>query len=744
LEHALPPQAAEEDGFGVLMDGFAVHQYPKSRLLEHLESLSPAVKGVLKGSFGGVGRICRYNSDMSVYLHDIPLPEAKARLQHALEEAGQWHVLGIETISLDENAIGRVLAEPVWARISSPHYHSSAMDGFAVRAADTVGAQPSDPITLKSGSGTCYLDTGDALPEGFDAVIPIENVESINEHGEIMQAIRLPAAIRIRAAVTPWSHVRPLGEDIVQTQLVIPAGQVLRPVDLGAIAAAGHSNIRVARRPRVAILPTGSELVPIASDPSADSTQVLRAGDILEYNSLVLAAQVKAWGGESTRYPITPDSIDAICARVEEAAHDHDLILLNAGSSAGAEDFSAQVVEKLGTLLVHGVAVRPGHPVILGFIGQKLIGDKDKGNHKLGDRGSGWQNGRQVPIIGVPGYPVSAALTGEIFVEPLIARWTGRRPQELPVEQAHLTRKITSPGGDDDFVRVAVGKVGERLLAAPLARGAGIISSLARADGLMLLPRGVQGAEAGDVVDVHLYRSRADLYRTIFCIGSHDMSLDVLAQFLFERDRRFASVNVGSQGGLIALKRGEAHLAGSHLLDAETGEYNLSAIRQYLGGVPVNVYGFAGREQGLMVKRGNPKALKGLTDLSRPEVRFMNRQRGAGTRVLLDYQLTKMGIPTASIQGYNQEEYTHLGVAAAVASGRAECGLGIPAAAQSLELDFIPLFWETYQLVVPKVFVDSELLAPLFQVLGGQPFQKAVMNMPGYDVSQMGRLIAEV
>ncbi|MBE3038507.1 MAG: molybdopterin biosynthesis protein, partial [Chloroflexi bacterium] len=447
--------------------------------------------------------------------------------------------------------------------------------------------------------------------------------------------------------------------------------------------------------------------------------------------------------GDPTRFSITPDNFDAICTRVEEAAREHDLILLNAGSSAGAEDFSAQVVEKLGTLLVHGVAVRPGHPVILGVIRNQETGNQESRSpdhpipHPLIPN-------PLIPIIGVPGYPVSAALTGEIFVEPLIAQWTGRHPQELPVEQAYLTRKITSPGGDDDFVRVAVGKVGEKLLAAPLARGAGVISSLVRADGLVLLPRGVQGAEAGEVVDVHLYRSRAELDRTIFCIGSHDMTLDLLAQFLSEHNRRLASANVGSQGGLIALKRGEAHLAGSHLLDPETGEYNLSYIRQYLSGVSMNVYGFVGREQGLIVRRGNPKGVKSLRDLSRPEVHFVNRQRGAGTRVLLDYQLSKIGIPVEAIQGYNQEEYTHLGVAAAVASGRADCGLGIPAAAQSLNLDFIPLFQETYQLLIPKVFAESDLLVPLFVVLDDRAFQQAVVNMPGYDVSQMGRLMAEI
>ncbi len=679
---------------------------------------------------------------MTVYLHDIPMPEAQARLETALREAGLWRTLGIETLPLDEGALGRVLANPVWARTSSPHYHASAMDGFAVRASDTAGAGPTTPITLRTAhlgalrddAQACYLDTGDPLPPGFDSVIPIENIEALDENGNATENLRQPAAIRIRAAVAPWTHVRPLGEDIVATELVLPAGHVLRPVDLGAIAAAGYTEISVARKPRVAILPTGSELVPMGTQ--------LKPGDILEYNSLVMAAQVTEMGGLPTRFPITPDDFDLICARVQEAAQQHDLVLLNAGSSAGAEDFSARVVEKLGTLLVHGVAVRPGHPVILGMLARKS---------QIADSQSQITNPTpQIPIIGVPGYPVSAALTLELFVEPLLARWLGRPPAELPLESAQITRKLVSPAGDDDFVRVVAGRVGDKLLVAPLSRGAGVITSLVRADGLVLVPRGSQGLEAGETVKVRLYRPRADLDRTLFCIGSHDMTLDLMAQFLAERGRRLVSANVGSQGGLVALRRGEAHLAGSHLLDPQTGEYNLSYIRQYLPGVKVKVVTLVGREQGLMVRKGNPKGIKSLEDLRRPggekeaeTVRFVNRQRGAGTRVLLDYHLTLKGIAPQDIIGYNQEEYTHLAVAAAIASGRADCGLGIPAAAKALDLDFIPLFQERYDLVIPKPYAESDLLQPLFDLLAEADFRAAVASLPGYDVSVMGNLVLE-
>jgi putative molybdopterin biosynthesis protein len=282
------------------------------------------------------------------------------------------------------------------------------------------------------------------------------------------------------------------------------------------------------------------------------------------------------------------------------------------------------------------------------------------------------------------------------------------------------------------------------MLAAPIARGAGVITSLVRADGLVILPRGVQGAEAGEPVNVRLLRSRDEIEKTIFCIGSHDVILDLMAQFLSQNDRRLVSANVGSQGGLVALRRGEAHLAGSHLLDPETGDYNLRYIREYLPGAHVKVMGFVHREQGLMVRRGNPKIIKSLQDLVNNGITFINRQRGAGTRVLLDYHLNLMGIDASQIRGYYDEEYTHLGVAAAVASGRADCGMGIPAAAQALDLDFVSLFMERYDLIIPNIFAESSLLHPLLDLLQSQDFKNAIQKLPGYTTDNMGEVIAEI
>lgn len=650
-----------------------------------------------------------------VYLHDIPLQKAMQRLDEALAEIGMSGVLGSEEVPLDEDALGRVLAEPVWADISSPHYHASAMDGFAVRSRDTNGALETAPKTLTYGPQAQYVDTGDPLPGWADAVIPIEEVEPVDQEGDPASQLREPQAIRVRAAAAPWSNVRPMGEDMVATQLVLPAGQRLRPVDLGAIAGCGHDSVTVARKPRVAILPTGTELVGVG--------QKVKEGEIIEYNSIMMAAQVRAWGGQATRFPITPDDFESIKEEILDMAAEHDLVLVNAGSSAGSEDYTAKAVEELGDLLVHGVAVRPGHPVVMGII-------------HTGER--------SVPVIGVPGYPVSAALTGEIFIEPLLARWLGRSPRE-PVEiEATLTRKVTSPAGDDDYMRVAVGKVGDRTLAAPLTRGSGVITSLVRADGIVIIPSGSQGYPAGEAVRVRMYRSPKEIEKTIFAIGSHDITLDVLAQFLTQHDRRLASANVGSLAGLVALKRGEAHLAGAHLLDTESGEYNLSYIEEYLPDQPVKVVTMVGRTQGLIVPQGNPKGISGIEDLAREDVTFINRQRGAGTRLLLDYHLQQQGIEPHQVQGYEQEEITHLTAAAAVASKRVDCALGIEAAAEALGLDFIPLDHERYDLIIPKTFAESELLGPVFDLLQDPQFRETVAARPGYDVSQMGQVVADL
>ena len=650
------------------------------------------------------------SKNQKFYLENIPFDEAWSRFRGAMEGAGAWDALPGEEVPLDQ-ALGRVTAAPVWAALSSPGYHASAMDGYAVRSVETIGATETAPRRLKLGEGEAkYVDTGDPIPAWADAVIMIEHTQQLEDEGG-------GSSIEIHAGVAPWTAIRPMGEDMVATELVLPANHLLKPVDLGALAGCGHATVSVRRKPRVAVIPTGTELITV-EQAARDG---LKSGDIIEYNSLVLAAQVREWGGEPTRYPIVVDDFELIKATVREAAAGHDLVLVNAGSSAGSEDFTSSIVEELGTLLVHGVAIRPGHPVILGMVNQL-----------------------RTPVIGIPGYPVSCALTGENFVEPLLSQWLGRPPLEKPRMGATITRKLLSPIGEDEMVRVTVGRVGERTVAAPLSRGAGVITSLVRADGIVRIPRFSEGVDAGQEVTVELYRDPAEIGRTLVHIGSHDLCLDLLAQFLADAGRRFTSANAGSLGGLMALRRADAHLAGSHLLDPVTGEYNVSYVKQYLPDVPVVLMTFMHRAQGLIVAPGNPKEIKGLADLARGGVSFVNRQRGAGTRVLLDYHLDKLGLEAARIQGYRREEYTHLAVAVAVQSGAADCGLGIAAAARALNLDFVPLEQERYDLVIPRVHYESELLRPLLDLIRGPNLRRVISLLPGYDTTQMGEVVAEL
>jgi putative molybdopterin biosynthesis protein len=636
-----------------------------------------------------------------MYLQDIPLEEAFERFWAALERAGALSPLPGEEVAIDA-ALGRVTAEPVFARLSVPHYHAAAMDGIAVRAEETVGASETSPLQLHSGPAVVWVDTGDPLPPETNAVIMAEQVQDLGD-----------GRLEIQAAVAPWQHVRPMGEDLVATELVLPENHPLSAVDLGAVVAAGHTRLRVRRRPRVAILPTGSELVEPGLDP-------LPPGAIVDFNSVVLAGQVREWGGAPTRLPITPDDRSLIRERVASALQDHDAVLVNAGSSAGSEDFTAGIVQELGELLVHGVAVRPGHPLILGVAQGKAL-------------------------LGIPGYPVSAILTSELFLKPLLYRWQGLPPPSRPRATATMTRKLLSPMGEEEYVRVKLGQVGQRLMAAPLSRGAGVIMSMVRADGLARIPRFSEGVHAGAEVEVELLRAMDEIRRTVVAIGSHDLALDLISTALAQRSpgASVASANVGSLGGLLALARGEAHLAGSHLLDETSGAYNVSSIQQHLAGRPMVLVHLAGRIQGLIVPPGNPRGLSRLEDLARPDVLFVNRQRGSGTRVLLDFELRKLGVRPEQVRGYQREEYTHLAVAADVASGAADVGLGILASARALQLEFVPLFNEQYQLVIPREHYEAPILAPLLEIIRSPQFRAQVDALGGYDVNDMGRLIWE-
>ncbi|GLW08740.1 molybdopterin biosynthesis protein [Microtetraspora sp. NBRC 13810] len=637
-------------------------------------------------------------SAASPFVSDVPAAQALTVWREARAAAGC--PLRVDAIRVPvADAVGRVTAEPVWARRSSPAFDSSAMDGIAVRAGDTVGAAETTPVLLAAGDFE-VVDTGDPLPDGYDAVVMREHVHRVAD-----------GRAELRAAVPPYQHVRSIGEDISAGELLLPEGHRLRPVDVAACAAAGVVELGVRRAPRVVIVPTGDEIRPIGAD--------LTPGDILDTNSMMLAAQAREAGGEARVTEIVPDDPEAITAVLREATVEADLVLLIAGSSAGRDDYTARVVAGAGVVAVHGVAVRPGHPVVLGAVAA-------------------------TPVIGVPGYPVSAALTFDIFAAPLLAELEGAAPRERPSASARLARKLPSAIGMDDWVRVRLGQVRGQLVATPLPRGAGVLTSLVRADGLLVVPSGVEGHHAGEQVRVELLRGLSEIGRTVVAIGSHDLVLDLAASALRAADPliTLASSNVGSLGGLVALRDGLCHIAGSHLLDPSTGEYTLPYVDRLLGpNADVAVIRLVHRDQGLIVAPGNPLELAGIKDLTRPDLHYVNRQRGAGTRALLDHELAKLGIDASEVPGYSREEHTHLAVAAAVAAGRADAGMGILAAARAFGLDFIPVAQEPYDLVLRAGEISEELLAPLWALLESPDFRAGVEGLGGYSCAETGRRI---
>jgi putative molybdopterin biosynthesis protein len=639
------------------------------------------------------------------YLNKKPLDEA---LRLFVEE---WSPASrpADVVPVEESR-GRVTAEPVFARISVPHYHGAAMDGIAVRAEDTFGASEARPVELvrtvdiggEMQAGVyAPIDTGQPLPRWANAVIMIENVYPAGE-----------GRLSLRAAAVPWQHVRLVGEDIVATEPLLPRGHRIRPFDIGALLAAGHVTVPVASRPSVAIIPTGTELV--------DPGEPLPPGAIVEFNSRMIAAFVEEWGGAPLRMPRVSDEIEALQSAVADAVRRHDVVLVIAGSSAGEHDYTAAVLERLGTVLAHGIDVMPGKPAICARVGT-------------------------TPVLGVPGYPVSAVVVCRELLHPLLAKLLGTAVEPPQTVSAVLPRKLASRLGSEEFVRVTLGRVAGRIVANPLGRGAGVITSLVRADGFLRIPTLSEGINAGEAVEIELIRPASEIANTIVFSGSHDMTIGILEDCLKRRwpGCKISANHVGSLGGLLAIQRGEAHVIGTHLLDPKTAVYNLPDITRVLGKrADVLVVNLAVRHQGLIVKKENPKGIRTLRDLKRDDVRFVNRQPGAGTRVLLDYKLEKLRIKPTRIRGYEREEFTHTAVASAVSSDLADCGLGIKSAAVALDLDFVPVEREEYDLVLRRDFADSEKGRLLLDVIRSPDFREKVAALGGYEVETTGTVKA--
>ena len=629
------------------------------------------------------------------YLTNVPLEQAKKDYLWTLVEQG--FVARTERIRV-QDAFGRVTARAVYAHINAPHYACSAMDGIALYACDSFGATDTTPVTLREGQFT-VVDTGDPIPEGCDAVIMIEEIVK-NEDGSV--TIHAPAA--------PWQHIRQIGEDVCAGEMILPGFMEITPAAIGAMIAGGVLELEVIAKPVVGIIPTGDEIVPPCTDP--------KPGDIMEFNSSIFSAMLASWDAEAKTYPIVPDKYDQIRDMLQKATSECDMVILNAGSSAGRDDYSSTAVREVGEVLYHGIAIKPGKPAILGYKGA-------------------------VPILGVPGYPVSGIIVIDELLRPLIDRWYSRETDKGSRTRARLTRPVVSGLKYQEFVRVRMGYVGDSLMASPLPRGSGVVSSFMKADGMVEIPQGTEGYMAGEEIRVRLLTEKQRLKNTLVVIGSHDPLLDELADLIHRDDRRvfLSSAHVGSMGGIMAVRRGEAHAAGIHLLDTETGEYNRNYIRKYFPHGGVYLVRCVGRQQGLMLQKGNPRGITSFSDIAKDGVRYVNRQKGSGTRVLMDWLCDKYNVDRDRIYGYEREEMTHNSVAVQIAGDSADAGMGIYSTAKLYNLDFLPICVEEYDLLIPEKVWSSDMVKQLIRTLKSAEFRSRIETMGGYTLDHPGEII---
>lgn len=631
--------------------------------------------------------------ERNIYLKSVDLEEVEKMYFNYFENKERQ----TEKIKVIDS-LNRITSEPVFAKISSPHYNASAMDGIVVRAKDTYDADETNPVRLTYGKDFLYIDTGDVIPKEFDSVIMIEEVVKIDEE-----------TVEIFKAAYPWQDVRPVGEDIAVLEMIIPSHVKIRPVDIGAILTGGVVEVEVIKKLRVGIIPTGTEIV--------EPGEKLKPGDIIESNTRVIEALVTERGLIANRYGIVIDDFEMLKEAVSRAVSENDIVIINAGSSAGSEDYTSKVVDSFGKVHFHGINIRPGKPAVIGIVDDK-------------------------PVIGVPGFPVSAYLVYELIVDKLFDQYYYTYSKDNTVK-ANLSRRVMSSIKSEEFVRVKLGRVNDKLIASPLNRGAGVTMSLVRADGVIRIPKHVEGIDGGMEVKVELMTPRANIDETIVSIGSHDIVLDIITNILNNKYNGlyFSSSHQGSFAGVMAMKKGITHIAPVHLLDEETGIYNIPAIEKYLGKGKYSLVKGLKRVQGLYVAKGNPKGINGIEDLTREDMIFVNRQKGSGTRVLLDYLLKNNKIDKENIAGYQREMNTHMTVAAAVLSGSADVAMGIQSVAKAMRLDFIPVGIEEYDFIVENEFLKNEKMIKFLEVISSETFKEEIDKLSGYSLDNVSKII---
>ncbi|MGL6105905.1 molybdopterin biosynthesis protein [Romboutsia sp.] len=625
--------------------------------------------------------------DRNIYISNIDLDEAIT---------SYFSKINFNFDSCDEievyDCLDRVTIEPIFAKNSSPHYNSAAMDGIAVCSENTMGANEVNPKTLILNKDFIYVNTGNVIGEDYNSVIMIEDVMELDNN-----------KVQIIAPSYPWQHIRPIGEDIVAGEMILPSNHKIRPMDIGALISGGISRLKVFKKPLVSIIPTGNEII--------ENIEDIKKGKIIDTNSRVFENLVIKYGGIPGRYSPQEDDYENLKKTIDEASKNSDLVVVNAGTSAGSKDYMVKVIREIGEVVVHGIALKPGKPTILGLVNNK-------------------------PVVGIPGYPVSAYIVFEEIAKRIMLKFSGLEKEQEDNYDAILSKRLVSSLKHKEVVRVNLGYVDDKLVATPLTRGAGVTMSLVKADGFIEIPRNTEGIEAGSTVKVKLLKPMSQIKNSLVSIGSHDIVMDIIANKI-----NLSSGHVGSMGGVMAIKRNEAHIAPIHLLDTNTGEYNISYVRKYFKDDKMALIKGVKRLQGFIVQKGNPKDIKSFDDLKRKDICYINRQRGAGTRLLLDYNLSKLNIDINNIIGYEREMNTHMAVAVTVKSESADTGLGIMSVAKAMELDFIPIGYESYDFLVKESNLKDEKIKSFINILKSEDFKNQVENLEGYEFYNTGEVI---
>lgn len=579
-------------------------------------------------------------------------------------------------------SIGRVIAEPVYAKYSVPEVNISAMDGIAVRSRDTIRAGDQSPVTLDH---FARVNTGNIVPPEFDAVVMIEDTW---EAGEKFQ---------VRKSAAPWQHVRPAGEDIRENRLVLARGHEVRAFDIGALATYGITSLDV-RTANVGIIPTGSELVPLGVRPGP--------GQVVESNTIMAQVFLGAMGAHCTRYPIVPDDPSLIADALSTAVKENDLAIISAGSSAGTRDFTADVISSLGELLFHGVSVKPGKPVMLGQICKK-------------------------PVLGLPGYPLAAQTMLREFAAPLLETW-GLAAQHRHTVRVKLAHDLSSDIGFDEFIPVFVGRIGPECWGTPHARGSGVQMATVKANAYVHLPASVEGYESGQELDVFLTTDPASIDRTIILNGTLDPSLEELANLIHGQGLFIHGSNTGNISALRSLKHRSCH-AISLSLPAVPFLTENTVLRQHIpqdGLVLVNI---AAIEQGIA-----SHDIISLDDLTR--VRWINTRKDSAMRMIFDNLLRSRGIGPGQIDGYQHEVGGAPAVAAAVRNGFADAGMCSSGIAEANGLRFLPVASEHFELAFHHDMLGDPKINALVSAITSPEFRNILKRTAGYRTDMTGRM----